>query len=109
MGIFERAIGGEDGAIDHEVTGEGSRAIPHEVTGRLTEAVRHEVVGQRDEVIRHQVTEVGELRLRPDPVVVRVEGFALRLRLFGREIARIEVGGTARVDAVGSQSEKFSK
>ncbi len=96
MGFFEKAIGGEDRALDHEVKGEGSHAISHEVT----QAVRHEITGQQGDVVRHEVHEVGAVTVRPDPVVVRIEGFSLRLRLFGREIARLDVG---------PQSPKFSK
>jgi hypothetical protein len=105
-----KALEGDDGAIDHEVHGEGARAIGHEVTGRLSEAVRHEVAGEQGELIRHQVAEV---RVLPEAVPVRVEpvdlrlgglrlrlpvDFTLRFSLFGREIARLDGTGTARVE-----------
>lgn len=108
-----KALEGEDGAIDHEVRGEGARAIGHEVTGHLSEAVRHEISGEQGELIRHQVAEV---HIRPDavavqvsPVVVQFGGlrlrlpldFSLRLSLFGREIARLDGSGTARLEGEG--------
>lgn len=115
MGILKDGIGGavasalenSDGAINHQI-----------------EPVRHEVVGDGTTVIHHRLTEVGELRLTADPirldpvalqvppVVVRVGAdalarlrlrvpaeFTLRLSLFGREVARLDLSGSARVEA----------
>lgn len=107
-----KAFEGEDGAIDHSVTGEDAGAIGHEISGPSGEAVRHEISGERGELIRHQITEV---RVRPDPVSVQVPpvvlqlgglrlrlpvDFSLRLTVFGREIARLDGSGTARVEGL---------
>lgn len=105
-----KALEGEDGAIDHEVHGGDGSRVGHEVTGRLSEAVRHELSGEQGELIRHEIAEV---RLRPDtvavqvpPIVVQLGGlrlrvpvdFSLRISLFGREIARFDGSGTARIE-----------
>lgn len=112
MGIFKDGIGG---AVD---------GVSHEVGGALGGAVRHEVVGDGTAVIHHRLTEVGELRLTADPirvapvalqvppVIVRVGAdaltqlrlrlpadFTLRLSVFGREVARLDLSGAARVEA----------
>lgn len=117
------ALEGSDGAGDHEVRGDRTGGgITHEVSGRLSDAVRHEVLGDGGAVIHHRVAEVGDLRLHADPisidpvavqvppVIVRVGGealsrlrlrvpaeFTLRLSLFGREIARLDLTGSAQV------------
>ncbi len=127
MGILKDGIGTAvtsalDGldTIEHEVQGpEGRAGISHEVTGRAGEAVRHEVVGEDTPVIRHMVAEVGQLRLTADPVAVQVPPvmvrvgvealsrlrvrvpaqFSVRLTLFGREVARLDLAGTARLES----------
>lgn len=124
MGILKDGIGGavasalesSDGAVSHQVEG-----VTHEVAGPQGGAVRHEVLGESGAVIQHRL---GDLRLAADrisvdpvavqvpPLVVRVDAealarlrlrvpaeFTLRLSLFGREVARLDLSGAARVEA----------
>jgi hypothetical protein len=95
-------------AVPHEVRGAGgSPAVDHQVRGAEATAVPHEVRGAGDSAVAHRVDPVV---LRVPPVVVSVAGdtlksvfaripadFTLRFRLFGREVATIELSGTASV------------
>lgn len=125
-GAVASALESDDGAVHHQVEGVSHQVegVSHEVGGALGGAVRHEVMGDGSAVIEHRIAELGDLRLTSErisidpvalqvpPVVLRVgaealsrlrlrvpAAFSLRLSLFGREIARLDLTGAARVEA----------
>jgi hypothetical protein len=96
-------------AVPHEVRGRDSDAVPHEVRGRDTDAVPHEVRGRGTDAVVHRVDPVS-LQVPPVAVHVATEAlmrvraripadFTLALRVFGREVARLELSGSARLVA----------
>jgi len=112
--------GPDGGALDHQVSGRVTDAVPHEVRGPAgADAVAHQVSGGESAAVPHEVrgTAAGAVAHRVDPVHLRIPplmvsvtgetlksiaarvpaDFTLTFRLFGREIATLEVSGTARV------------
>jgi hypothetical protein len=103
-------VGGLQGAaVDHQVSGRVTDAVPHEVRGRDSDAVPHEVRGRGTDAVVHQVDPIA-LQVPPVAVHVATEAlmriraripadFTLTLRVFGREVARLELSGSARLVA----------
>ncbi len=112
--------GADGGPLDHQVSGRVTDAVPHEVRGAAgSPAVDHQVRGAEAAAVPHEVRGAGDgaVAHRVDPVVLRVPplvvsvagdtlksvfaripaDFTLRFRLFGREVATIELSGTASV------------
>jgi hypothetical protein len=104
MGALARTVTGNDAAgdVQVEVHGRAGAAVDHSVSGRVTDAVPHEIQGP----VAHHVEPIS---VRVPPLSVRLDtaglpggaripvAFTLRLRLFGREVASLEVTGNAQV------------